>query len=45
MVRKRKTLEATYKPYLCRLMAFRHSLADYPRLMVWAQYELLEITP
>jgi hypothetical protein len=45
MVRKRKTLEETYKPYLCKLMAFRDSAPDYPISMVWTQDELLEITP
>jgi hypothetical protein len=45
MVRKRKTLEETYKPYLCKLMAFRNSAPDYPISMVWTQDELLEITP
>jgi hypothetical protein len=45
MVRKPKTLEETYMPYLCKLMAFRDSAPDYPILMVWKQDELLEITP
>jgi hypothetical protein len=45
MFRKRKTLDETYKPYLCKLMAFRNSAPDYPRSMVWTQDELLEITP
>jgi hypothetical protein len=45
MVRKRKILEDTYKPYLYKLMAFRNSAPDYPISMVWTQDELLEITP
>jgi hypothetical protein len=45
MVRKRKTLEETYKPYLCKLRAFREWAPDYPRSMVWTQDKLLEITP
>jgi hypothetical protein len=45
MVRKRNTLEETYKPYLCKLMAFRDSDPNYPRSMVWTQDKLPEITP
>lgn len=47
MVRRRKTLEEEYKPYLCRLMAFIDEApgGDYPRTIEFSQEQLLAITP
>jgi hypothetical protein len=47
MLRRRKTLEEGYKPYLCRLVAYIDEApgGDYPRMMEWSQDQLLRITP
>lgn len=46
MVRRRKTLDEEYKPYLCRLMAFIDETGlDYPRTIEFSQEQLLDITP
>jgi hypothetical protein len=47
MVRQRKTLEEIYKPYLCRLMAFKDVEEEdhYPRTFQFSQEQLLSITP
>ena len=45
MVRRRKTLDEEYKPYLCRLMAFIDETGlDYPRTIEFSQEQLLDIT-
>jgi hypothetical protein len=45
MVRRRKTLEEGYKPYLCRLMAYIKKApgGNYPRTIEWNQEQLLAI--
>jgi len=45
MVRRRKTLEEDYKPYLCRLMAFIDGGEDYPKTIEFSQEQLLNVTP
>ena len=45
MVRQIKTLEQSYKPYLCWLMAYVDGVAMYPRAVEFSQEQLLALTP
>jgi hypothetical protein len=47
MVRRSKTLEEEYKPYLCLMMAYISKApgGEYPRTMEWDQEQLLAIVP
>jgi len=41
-----RTLPEQYKPYLCKVMAFKDSgQGDYPRTMEFSQEQLLQLTP
>jgi hypothetical protein len=47
MVRRRKTVEQGYNPYLCLLVDYIDEApdGDYARTIEWSQEQLLEITP
>ena len=45
MVRVAVPLPIQYKPYLCRLMAFKDDVPSYPKTIEFSQQQLLSVTP